>query len=51
MIGGDEFVGIPGHTPRRPQSFEETWTILDQFLPDLARQVGQDNAALVYNLD
>ncbi|MFQ5615663.1 MAG: amidohydrolase family protein [Anaerolineales bacterium] len=51
MIGGDEFVGIPGRTPNRPQSFEETWAILDQLPPDLARQVGHDNAARIYNLD
>jgi len=51
MIGGDEFVGISGHTPRRPQSFEETWAILDQFPPDLARKVGYENAARVYNMD
>jgi hypothetical protein len=51
MIGGDEFVGIPRHTPRRPQSFEETWAILNQFPPDLARKVGYENAARVYNLD
>ncbi len=51
MIGGDEFVGIPGQTPRRPQSFAETWPILNQLPPDLARKVGYDNAARVYNLD
>ncbi len=51
MVGSDEFYGIPGRTPRRPQSFEETWPILGQLSPSLARQVGHDNAARVYNLD
>ena len=51
MIGGDEFVGIPGRTPRRPQSFEETWRILDQLPPEIAGKVGHDNAARVYRLD
>ena len=51
MIGGDEFVGIPGRTPNRPQSFAETWPILDQLPPDLAQKVGRDNAARIYNLD
>jgi hypothetical protein len=50
MIGGDEFIGISGRTPRRPQSFEETWRILSQFPSTLATQVGRDNAARIYNL-
>lgn len=51
MIGGDEFVGIPGLTPNRPQSFEETWPILAQLPHDLAQQVGREYAARVYHLD
>ncbi len=50
MIGSDEFVGIPGRTPRRPQSFEETWRILGQLPGALAAKIGYENAARVYNL-
>jgi hypothetical protein len=50
MIGSDEFVGIPGRTPRRPQSFEETWRILSQLPSALAQSIGRDNAARVYHL-
>ncbi|MFQ5410189.1 MAG: amidohydrolase family protein [Anaerolineales bacterium] len=50
LIGADEFIGIPGATPTYPQSFEEIWPILDQLPPDLAAQVGRDNAPSVYNL-
>ncbi|MFQ6089255.1 MAG: amidohydrolase family protein [Candidatus Methanofastidiosia archaeon] len=48
MIGSDEFIGIPGRTPRRPQSFEETWSILNQLSEDLAYKVGYENAARIY---
>jgi hypothetical protein len=50
LIGSDEFIGILGRTPRRPQSFEETWRILGQLPATLATQVGRDNAARIYNI-
>ncbi|MFQ5420559.1 MAG: hypothetical protein ACE5EY_09370, partial [Anaerolineae bacterium] len=50
MIGGDEFVGIPGLTPDKPASFAETWAILNQLPPDLAAKVGGENAARIYRL-
>ncbi|MFQ5822578.1 MAG: hypothetical protein ACE5JB_00820 [bacterium] len=51
MIGSDQFVGIPGVTRRMPQSFKETWSVLDQLPPELAKKVGHDNAVRIYNLD
>jgi predicted TIM-barrel fold metal-dependent hydrolase len=51
VIGGDEFVGIPGLTAQMPLSFKETWAFLEQLPPYLARKVGCDNAARVYNLN
>lgn len=51
MIGGDEFVGVPGKTRRWPQSFEETWSTIDQLPPDLAKKVGHDNASRIYKID
>ncbi len=50
MIGGDEFVGIPGRTRRMPQSFEEIWSAVNHLPPALAKKIGHDNAARVYNL-
>jgi len=47
MVGGDEFVGS---ARKMPQSFEETWSLLKQLPPALARTVGRDNAARVYRL-
>lgn len=51
MIGSDEFFGIPGKTHQMPQSFEETWSVLDQLPPDLAKKVGHDNAARIFHLE
>ncbi len=51
VIGSDEFIGMPGETSRMPQSFDETWSIIEQLPPDLATKIGRDNAARVYNLD
>jgi len=51
MVGSDEFLRSPGKRQLKSQSFEETWPILDQLPPDLARKVGHDNAARIYNLD
>jgi len=50
MIGTDEFIQTAGGRTRPQDSFYETWSILDQLAPDLARKVGRDNAARVYKL-
>jgi len=50
MVGGDEFVGGGQRRRKMPQSFEETWSLLGQLPPELARKVGRDNAARVYPL-
>lgn len=50
MIGTDEFMGIPSVTRRRPQSFEETWIILDQLPPSLAKKIGRTNAERIYKI-
>ncbi len=48
VIGTDEFFGPPG--TKSPQSFEETWRILEQLPDDIAKKIGHDNAARVYKL-
>ncbi|MBI4611973.1 MAG: amidohydrolase family protein [Planctomycetes bacterium] len=50
VIGSDEFFGGPG-SRRAPQSFEETWRILDQLPADLAAKIGRENAARIYGLE
>jgi predicted TIM-barrel fold metal-dependent hydrolase len=50
MIGSDEFIGIPGRTPRRPQSFDETWPLLEQLGGRLAAKIAAKNARRVYGL-
>lgn len=51
VIGTDEFMGIPGKSRRPPQSFEETWRIIDQLQPGLAAKVGRENAIRIYRLN
>ncbi|MBI4178471.1 amidohydrolase family protein [bacterium] len=52
MIGGDEFIaGKSARAPKFPQSFEETWSLMDQLPDDLAQKIGRDNAARVYRLN
>lgn len=54
MIGTDDFFGAPISTfgkKNLPTTSEETWSIVNQLSADLARKVGRDNAARVYNLD
>lgn len=52
MIGGDEFVaGKNARAPKFPQSFEETWSLMDQLSDTLAQKIGRDNAARVYRLN
>lgn len=50
MVGSDEFVGSPG-ARRMPKSFAQTWAILAQLPPALARKVGRENAVRVYKLE
>ncbi|MEW5945553.1 MAG: amidohydrolase family protein [bacterium] len=49
-IGSDEFITIEGDATQMPQSFEETWRIMDQLPPDLAVKIGRENAVRIYNL-
>ena len=49
--GGDEFYGIPGKTPERPQSTEATWNLLGQLPDDLANKVACENVQQVYRLE
>jgi len=51
MIGADEFIGVPGHPRRSPQSLEETWGIIKQLPEGLAQKIGHDNAAGIFHLD
>jgi hypothetical protein len=51
VIGADEFVGVAERATHGVPSFTETWAILSQFPPDLAQQIGHDNAARIYGLD
>jgi predicted TIM-barrel fold metal-dependent hydrolase len=51
VIGTDEFFGVPGRSRQAPQSFEETWRILDQLPPALAAKIGRENAVRIYNLN
>jgi predicted TIM-barrel fold metal-dependent hydrolase len=51
MIGADEFVSPVEREGKLAQSFSETWSIVDQLPPEVARKVGRDNAARVYRLN
>ncbi len=48
VIGTDEFFGVPGVSSRAPQSFEETWRMLDEMPDELADKIGRKNAARIY---
>ncbi len=51
VIGSDQFV-VPAQSRRRwPQSFDETWPIVDQLPAELAAAVGRDNAMRIYKLE
>lgn len=50
VIGSDQFFSSQTVRRRMPQSFEETWAILDQLPPELARKIGGKNAARIYHL-
>lgn len=51
-IGSDEFFfPVKSEQSDRPnQSFEKTWSLLDQFTPELAQKIGRDNARRIYGL-
>ena len=51
-IGSDEFFFlVESKGSNRPnQSFERTWSLLDQFTPELAQKIGRDNARRIYGL-
>ncbi|MBL7069251.1 MAG: amidohydrolase family protein [Candidatus Omnitrophica bacterium] len=51
MMGSDEFIQGAGGKTRPQDSFHETWSVLNQLPPPLARKVGRDNAARIYNLE
>ena len=48
-LGSDEFF-FPVEKTRPNQSFAETWALLDQLPPELARKVGRENARRIYGL-
>jgi|GEM_PF-2096218 len=50
MIGSDEFFAPATSSRRAPQSFEETWSIIDQLPDSLAQNIGRNNAVKIYNL-
>lgn len=51
VIGADEFVGVSGRATHGVPSFTYTWHLLSQLSPELAQQIGHDNAARIYGLD
>ena len=48
-IGTDEFF-FPVESERPSQSFKETWPLLDQLTPELARKIGSANPRRIYAL-
>jgi hypothetical protein len=51
LVGSDEFIGSAGGLTNRPSaSFRQTWAMIAQLPPDLARKVGRENALRVYGL-
>ncbi len=51
VIGSDEFVVSAQSRHRWPQSFDETWPIVDQLPVELATAVGRENALRIYRLE
>ncbi len=51
VIGADDFISPSDGDARGSQSFDETWSILDQLPTEIARKVGRDNARRLYNLN
>jgi len=53
MVGTDSFFGAPigaGGGKSLPTTSKETWGIVGQLPPELARKVGGSNAVRIYNL-
>jgi predicted TIM-barrel fold metal-dependent hydrolase len=50
MIGSDEFFAPATSSRRAPQSFEETWRIIDQLPNSLAQNIARNNAVRIYDL-
>ncbi len=51
VIGSDEFIGVQGEDRAHPQSFKETWAMVDQLPTYLSKKIGRDNAARIYRLE
>ena len=49
-IGSDEFFAPATASRRAPQSFEETWRIIDQLPNGLAENIVRNNAVRIYKL-
>ena len=50
MIGADDFISPSDGDWRGSQSFDETWSLLNQMPPDVARKLGRENAERIYKL-
>jgi hypothetical protein len=51
VIGADDFISPEEGPPVPSQSLNETWSILAQLPPEVARRIGGDNARRIYRLD
>lgn len=50
VIGSDQFYGIPGLTPGRPQSATASWSLIDQLPEELASKMARENALQIYRI-
>lgn len=50
LIGSDEFITMEGIESQTPQSFEETWQMVDQLPENLRKAIGRDNALRVLGI-
>lgn len=50
VFGADQFYGITGFTPSRPQSSHATWSLVTQLPDDLALKVACENPRMIYRL-
>ncbi len=50
VMGADEFFGVPGVTPTRPESTQATYDGLNQLPDDVVRKVVYDNVRALYRL-
>lgn len=51
IMGGDEFYGIAGLTPDRPESTVASWDFLSQLPDDLAIKLVCENVQRIYCFD